>query len=687
MLSCLFQTIADNIDTSNDIDLSLELTDVSMIISTLTKIAETKLFSFPLRDVFDLNCWLATIPEPVSDPQGVRMDSFASAASPSYLEAHIGELTITADCRNCTSPIMNELTDLFSSPEARNETTDVANALLDYVTPLMGGNFLQFQIDRVLNEAVRKCPHSPSYEPNATLFIYEAFEPSKTSSSKGYLIFLAVFILTMIIILLTVYVVRRRHRKWIFNLSPHQIKNLSYHQKSKHYFEDKLNIATRSMFLSPDVPHVIRFTIPIVILCNVFFFLSGHLSVGASVNIEAEVAGEKYTIEEFFEFSMARSTIDIWKAGGQEIAILIFGFSGIWPYTKLMITLCLWFTSPSNVSISRRGSILLWLEWLTKWSMIDILVLVISIAAFRISIESPNTSYLPNAFYAIEMMVVPRWGLYANMTAQLISQLTNHVVIHYHRRIVLKATERLNQDLYQNVSSPASIEVRAHPASIEVRAQSQDPETPNIGQEQSNCASSLVDISVEQISSTSAGESMKEKNVSLSTVRFSRPHRGESERLIVRGYVNKLLLFCGFSIAVCVVAGCILPSFSLSLFGLVGVAVEFGQDFEEATVNHSVFSVIKLLFDQASYLGTVKNYLGLIVLSILFVSTILFVPIIQSITLLHQWYSVSTQEQKRKIAVRLRILQAWQYLEVYLVALFISSWYVSFSPNQQYICA
>ena len=107
--------------------------------------------------------------------------------------------------------------------------------------------------------------------------------------------------------------------------------------------------------------------------------------------------------------------------------------------------------------------------------------------------------------------------------------------------------------------------------------------------------------------------------------------------------------------------------------------MEFGQDFEEATLNHSVFSVIKLLFDQAGYLGTAGDYIGLIVLSILFVSTILFVPIIQSITLLRQWSSTTTKKQKEKVAVRLEILQAWQYLEVYLVALFISSWYVSFS--------
>jgi len=648
----------DNINISNEVDLSLEMTDVNVVVSTFTKIAEARLFSFPLRDVFDLNCWLATIPAPTLNAKGVRNDGFVTTAALSDLEAYIKQLIVKADCTNCTSPRMKELTDLLSSPEAREETTDVANDLLGYVTQLMGGSFLQVQIDRMLNEAARKCPHSPTYDPAAEPIAYEEFEAPTTTYSMGYLILLTVLALTSITIVLIIIftvkcIVRRRHRKWLIKLPPHQIKHLSHHQKSKQSFENTLNTNTKSMFRSPDVPCIIRFAIPVVILCNILFFLSGHLSLGAAVNIEAEVAGENFVVERFFEFSMARSTIDIWKAGGHELAILIIIFSGIWPYTKLLMTLWLWFSSPSNVSISRRGSILLWLDWLAKWSMIDIFVLVISIAAFRISIASPDTSYLPNDFYAIEMMVVPRWGLYANMIAQLISQVTSHVIIHYHRRVVAKATDRMKQDIPRDANSPVPVEGRAS----------------RRDEEASSAIMSDIDLGID-----SAPESVEEENVALRSVHFSRPHRGETEKLVARNYVDKLLKFSVFAVVVCVITGCILPSFSLELFGLVGVAVEFGQDFEEATFNHSVFSVIKLLFDQASFLGTAGDYIGLIVLSLLFVSTILFIPIVSGFMLLRQWLSNSTKKQKQKVAVRLEILQAWQYLEVYLVALFISSW-------------
>jgi uncharacterized paraquat-inducible protein A len=80
---------------------------------------------------------------------------------------------------------------------------------------------------------------------------------------------------------------------------------------------------------------------------------------------------------------MAQSTIDIWNAGGRALAALIFIFSGLWPYSKQLITLVLWFTHPAKVPMARRESILLWLDVLAKWSIIDIFVMLVSLAGFR----------------------------------------------------------------------------------------------------------------------------------------------------------------------------------------------------------------------------------------------------------------------------------------------------------------
>merc|ERR1712048_234696 len=54
--------------------------------------------------------------------------------------------------------------------------------------------------------------------------------------------------------------------------------------------------------------------------------------------------------------------------------------------------------------------------------------------------------------------------------------------------------------------------------------------------------------------------------------------------------------------------------------------------------------------------------------------TVLIVPLMQSLALLRQWYSPSTGDEKIKMAIIIEILQAWQYAEVYLIAIFVASW-------------
>lgn len=190
-------------------------------------------------------------------------------------------------------------------------------------------------------------------------------------------------VITLVVFTLWCFV-RRRHAKWLRTLPREQLLLLKQFQMKAEEKESDLNNLTKSMFTSgEDINLFVRLFIPVVILGNIAFFLSGHLSLGAEVHIVASFAGQTLKVTQFYAFSMAQSTVEIWEAGGKTLAALILIFSGIWPYTKQLITLALWFLPPSRCSISRRGSILLWLDTLAKWSIVDIFTLVMSIAAFR----------------------------------------------------------------------------------------------------------------------------------------------------------------------------------------------------------------------------------------------------------------------------------------------------------------
>lgn len=625
-------------EISNEIDISFDMHTANMIATLMLKIAKSKLLDFPLVDVMDLNCWIATIPAPALNDQGIATGEDEVTAAIVDFAASVANLNLNMTCVECSSPGIIEMSELLmSSSEAQNDVTLLANTLLLFAADMVKGDLLQVPLDRLLNDASKQCPHGPTYDPN---FIpgdwssrsrqYREFDEIQVEDSAMYLIIVGAIFLGLVLLVAALafsirFITFRRHRRWLSKLPREQVEALKHIQKDEDSLEHALNSTTQSMFRSGDqIPCLVRWGMPIVILGNIALFLSGHLNLGATVNIEATIAGETIKVDEFFEFSVARSTIDIWNAGGKALAILILIFSGIWPYTKQVITLILWFTPTSWIRISRRGSFLVWLDRLGKWSMIDIFVLIVCLAAFRVSVKSPTTiAFLPEGFYSLDLLVVPLWGLYANLIAQLVSQISSHFIIHYHRKIAKKAHDsydKQNGDYLQKASDDGD-----------------------------------------------------EKTV-LRTHQFGRPHRGEEEKLGVRSWTNSLLTLLVVCLIAFIIAGCILPSFAVEVFGLIGVAVEAGQEFREAITYHSVFTVIKLLFEEAQFLDTVKDYIGLCSFSVIFAITVLLMPIIQSGVLLLHWFVPMTMQQRRRMSVLNEILQAWQYAEVYIIAIFVASW-------------
>jgi Paraquat-inducible protein A len=220
------------------------------------------------------------------------------------------------------------------------------------------------------------------------------------------------------------------------------------------------------------------------------------------------------------------------------------------------------------------------------------------------------------------------------MIAQILSQLTSHWIIHYHRRVVFNAAPHLDP---------------SKAAQIHYNNEETQPK---------------LSTSVVQVDTTDR----------LFMHAFSRPHRGESDKLIARPIVNPFLYIFGTATAALVVIGCIVPSFSLNQSGIIGILVEAGQSFDAAYKEFSVFSAIKAIVDQASVMGNISDYVGLGSLSALLIFSVLIVPILQTIVLFVHWFAPLTRKRRFRLLVTLETLQAWQYMEVYLLAVLIASW-------------
>jgi len=579
---------------------------------------------FPMQYMSNMNCWLSLIPVSFNDTNDVQLHEHSSTLSLESLGISPSSIRLTIDCVSCTSPNIELLSDRFSSPENSGDVTRLVSGLFDFVTSQSGGKFLQDNLDKMLSNAPKSCPfHLVQSGLQISSFDIPAY-PKESGANIDVLLAagISIFILLLVFYVMR-FVVKKGHRKryktWIETLTEHEVRNLHQHQSMVAEREKKLNDSTTSLLTSVSIPFSVRALIPLVIVGNIGLFMSGHLSKGASVEVHGLLAGQSFVLKDFFTFSMSESITDMWESGAKELAVFIIIFSLIWPYTKQLTTLCLWCMPPNWVSVSRREFILLWLDALGKWSFIDIFVLIMSIASFRVSVNNPDLSLFPDKFYAFNMMVVPQRGLYSNMTGQLVSQVSSHFILFYHRKVIAIA----NQDSF--------------------------------------------------------GSEDAEKGTDMTTTAlrhhvFDKGFSKDTKTLKFYDAISYGLVFVSCAIAVLVIYGCIYPSFSLDVLGLVGVAVESGLNKEEAYSSHHLFSIVQLLSDQASFLDNTSDYVGLGILSAVLIFTVLIVPLVQVMMIIIRWFVPLSKQGKYQNFVISEALQAWQYTEVYILAIIIATW-------------
>ena len=638
--------------SSDELSLNVELNNVSILSFIQAKIDELSLLEFPLKEMTNLNCWLATIPSPILNEFGLRPDSVNPSLSIDSFSLKYDDMKINLDCVSCTTPQLKMLSEMLQS--TLNDTESISSS----VERFMKSDLLQNQIDRYQNVANRSCPRHGSFfgsnnnddqivEVAQTVQIDEALEAidqpttdeimfisPDDGASVGWRVIIpflvtggSIFFLYMINFVIARKRRDRNFRKSLFSSTDEDIVTLYKKQQEEEGYLSDLREHTKSMATSGDIPFVARFLMPFVILGNIALFLSGHLSLGATIDIFGQFIGDEIIIPGFFTFSIMKSIFDAWRAGGYSLSLTIGIFSGIWPYTKQLITLCLWFTPPSIVSVSTRGSIFVWLDTLAKWSMLDIFVLIITISAFRLNIMSPD--FLPENFYELNIMVLPMWGLYANMIAQLISQVSSHFIIYYHRCITSKVEKTREKTRHSNIDDSHRDE------------------------------SSVMNI---------------DKLSESVCKHIFRRYRLGSGRMMVRSGTNLFIVLLAMISIVFLAVGCILPSISFEILGIGGLLMEAGNDFEDITRDISLIDMLNILIEEAIYLDSIFQYVGLGTLLVLMVLTSILIPILIISILLSVWFLPMERKTRNRMMGAIDILKAWQYVEVYVLSVIVCTW-------------
>jgi hypothetical protein len=269
-------------------------------------------------DITKLQCWLATIPPPQLDKHGFRVEDDVVSLAVAEFIGSVSDLALNISCVKCSGPRVPELGKLISGLKDSKDVTDFANGIFNFTTKLINGDFLQVAADRAVNDAKYLCPHSPAYDANFVRRNYAASAESQDGSAISFFVGIvivsgALLLIVLAAILITKTIVRRRHGKWLESLPTSSLRILRRHQVLKKETNTTLDTSTVSMFRSNSIPFWLRLAMPVVIVGNIGFFLSGHLSLAANVSIMATLAGQTFEDRDLFEFSVAKSTIQIWQ--------------------------------------------------------------------------------------------------------------------------------------------------------------------------------------------------------------------------------------------------------------------------------------------------------------------------------------------------------------------------------------
>lgn len=209
-------------------------------------------------------------------------------------------------------------------------------------------------------------------------------------------------------------------------MSPAAFMNRSDAMDDSTEYDDRMY--EDALMHSSRIPAFLRHAIPILIVCCLVLLLSSNLSTGATVNLAVSTGDSQvFSLPSLFVFSLYNTGKDMLQAGIYPLFLLVVVFSGIWPYAKLFLMLYAWSTSKAKLNPETRGSLLLALDSLGKFSLVDTYVLVLMMVAFRYHLDLSEDT-------ALDVYVEPKFGFFGFLIATSLSLVAGHILVYYHRR-------------------------------------------------------------------------------------------------------------------------------------------------------------------------------------------------------------------------------------------------------------
>lgn len=630
------------ITSHNDLSLGLSSEGLRFVLELFLALSIFDVEATQVRDLLNLDCWISKL-----DPYG----------GIKQLLLRLAGLDISFDCSDCDNLILGEFASMLSKPE---NAVGFVRAI-NNVTELLGSKVTELFDEPLFNETIAKSsarcadpsiPGSFLDDLLANLVLADVntlteLPTSEQDLSSTYAFVGGFFAVLGLAGFLTcgcrvgpeARLLRHGHGAAVDDsleeklakaksgrpagpailgsssdlavtpnpLCPAQVRRDSTEKAKDHTFE----LEQIPLWRHPHVPKLIRVGLPFVLLVNFVMFLLGHIDVVLQTDLVGSFLGIPLALDNFAELSVIETVSTLIEGGAYLLAALLGGFSVLWPYVKLgCLTLC-WFLPGNKLGFSKRGSILVLLDQLGKWSLVELYFVAFVNTLLRIdAVSPPGNNLLPEGAFSLSIVIELLFNLYTFTAALLLSLLVSNIAMVYHERI---------EDGILEIKRSAQGYAAADHTPLSLR---------NYLFERKASNGILYRAALSQFGAI----------------------------LVLSGMVASLLLLA--------YAGT-LPVLELKIFGLIRPLLEFTDGPQATTQVVTFYSFIQDSFSIQDF--GVKVFAGVVVL------TVLVIPVIQAIMLMFlPFVSFTLKGASRFLEVN-QVLCAWCATEVFVLAIAVTT--------------
>jgi len=702
----------------NEIEINMEMTSLTVMLSFLANILEERFFSLPMKYLGEPSCWLAAI-----DTEA--MIHHTNSSTLLDYDFLVERLELNVSCVKCTSPRFDELLQsLYSPGSTEEEATEFVQQTRVMLDNILGSDFTQNVMIKIVEEAGLTCPASPDYNPDSAVGDYwnkpETYFGYQSTGRSDKMIWFNIangIVAACLFVIASICwcIIKKQNRDWIRGLEDDKVTLLQFQDEQQIDKDSFIDNHTTSMFKSDQIPRRVRYMVPITIVIALGLFLTGHLALISYVNISAQIAGEPLRVHRFLEFSFFSSALRTYSNGGNEMAILVLVFSGFWQYIKLIVSFVLWFTPPKTISVARRGYIFLWFDILTVLSIADVFMLLVATAALLIYVGGPGEEfYNGEDLYAMTVELVPSAGLYCILIAQRLNRVSSRFFLDFHRKIINSASEEyrdhgkfrvsdeeaaafggievsrsLSTTTSTLVDSNQTFEKATNNASKSGRlARSEflvygkgDIEV--IGEDNESWVNSIPSqVFFDENNETESSDSSSRQAACTCLCKESCLEKIE-RRGVLRGTIGVVFAIIA-GVTLLIIGTTLAPSATIDMKRVLGIALDSGRTYEQTVSDFNVFRTIcTVLLETRFVLDNTEDYVGLGILIFLVILTSVAFPAIQAAAKFRTWLrerrNPSSQRREHKSTKKsipgfFNRLKAYECMEIYITAFCLASW-------------